>query len=174
MTAAHGWAKEQPHATLPAHLSHAAEQCPGSAAQGGTSHSCAMSAAPPAAPSSCPVTLCPSTSPPTCSSPGECRRSSSRREGAHRGGGQVVSLLICGLVLGTTTSKELQDEDDSCSSIYQSWRHLEKRRAGEAQDSDQDLPGPYLCPWHTLPNQFLTRVCADGGTCTGRGDTCHP
>lgn len=52
-------------------------------------------------PAACQVTACPSANPPTSSSPGEYRRSSSRREGADRGGGQVVSLPICGqMVLG--------------------------------------------------------------------------
>lgn len=61
---------------------------------------------------------------------------------------------------GTAASKELQDEDDSCSSIYQPGRHPQKPRTGEAQDSAQQ-PGPYLCPWHPLPYQVPKGVHAD-------------
>lgn len=164
-----------------------AEQCTGCAAavlslprgnlaaQGGTSHSSALSAARLAAPSCLPVTSCPRDSPPTSSSPGECSRSSSRREGAaHRGCGQVVSLPICGqMVLGQLLPRNFKMRVTHAWASYQPGRHPKKPRTREAQDSAQDSSLDHTCALGTHFPTSSSEVCMQMCTCTGRGDTCH-
>lgn len=143
--------------------------------QGGTLHSSAMSAAHPAAPSCLPshrVSQCqPSHQQLSWGVQEELfqeRRCSQR----WWTGGVTPHLWADGF--GTTASKELQDEDDSCSSIYQPGRHPEKPRTGEAQDSAQGSSLDHTCALSTHFPTSSSQVSMQMCTCKGRGDTCHP
>lgn len=147
-------------------------------AQGGTSHSSAMSVARSAAPSCLPRQRRVLQCQPSCQQLSwGMQEEFFRREGAHRGGGQLVSppTRVGRWLWGQPPPRKCEMRMPQVSlrarASYQPGRLPKEPRTGDAQDLAQEGSLGHTCALGTHFPTGSSEVSMQMCTCTGRGDT---